>query len=118
MKSKRLKELLEGFKEKLEEETKLLINPKSPEEIEKIVEDKRKLLVEIAKFNKEDFKGLEPILEEIDILSKKNMMLAANYVEMINELFDAFFGEEKVEQYNPYGEIESKQEGGFLNKKI
>ena len=117
MANPRLKELLAKFKEKLEEENKLLKNPTNPEDIEKIVEEKRLLLADIAEFNKEDFEGLEDFLKEIDALTKKNMFLATNQMQLIEEIFEALLGEENVKQYTPYGEVESKQ-GGFLNKKI
>ncbi|RMA97511.1 hypothetical protein [Hydrogenothermus marinus] len=112
-----LVKLLESLKNKLEEEKEQLLKLDNPNDLIKVIEEKKEILVKLSKFNKEDFSKYEDIIIEIDKLSKENLSLAMNNMSLIDELFSAIF-EESVEKYNPYGEVSKKGSSGIFNKKI
>jgi vacuolar-type H+-ATPase subunit I/STV1 len=117
---KRLQELLERFKELLQEENRLLIqsvkDKEASQKILELVNQKEQLLGEIVGYNKEDLEKFRDLLEEIDELSQRNRALAVNNLEFINEIFDAIFSVNAPTQYTKDGNLSSKKEGLF-NKK-
>ena len=112
-----LKKKLKAFKESLEKEYKLLLKMDNPEDLFKIVEEKKKIIAELSQYKKEDFEEYIDLLKEIEFLNKRNLTLANNNMSFIDELFSSIF-EEDVEKYNPYGQISQGQKSGIFNKKI
>ncbi len=112
-----LKDKLTAFKESLEKEYQLLLKLNNPQELLNVIEEKKKIMSELSKYNKEDFEKYVELLKEIEFLNKRNLNLANNNMAFIDELFSAIF-EEDIEKYNPYGEISQGQKSGIFNKKI
>ena len=113
-----VEKLLLELKNKLEEEKKELLKLDDPERLLKIIDEKKEVLAKLAEFDKEDFKNYIDLIEEIERLSKRNLSLALNNMNLIDEIFEAIFEQETVKQYSPYGEQVSQPKSGILNKKI
>ncbi|WP_200763839.1 hypothetical protein [Nitrosophilus alvini] len=118
---KNLESILDKLIELLELENRYLIKTVSDstlsEELLKTVEEKQKLLSELAAFEKNEIEPYMEKIEKIDELSKRNMSLAQSNLNYIEELFESIFEENSTKQYTKEGEIHSKKEGLF-NKKI
>ena len=113
-----IKELLLELKNKLEEEKEELLKLDNPQRLFKVIEEKKDILKKISEYEKENFKEHIDLIEEIEKLSKRNLSLALNNMNIMDEIFSAIFGEETVKQYSPYGEQISQPKSGILNKKI
>ncbi len=113
-----IEELLYKLKNKLEEEKEELLKLDNPDRLLKVIDEKKEILRQLSEFDKEDFKDYIEIIEEIEKLSKRNLSLALNNMNMIDEIFSTIFEEETVKQYSPYGEQKSQPKSGILNKKI
>lgn len=116
---RKLESLLDQLVDKLNTEKKLLVqsikDTKYSKELEQVVEEKRRILSQIAQFSKEDFNGLEDKLLEIKRLSDINLNLAVNNIQFIDEIFSTIF--DQPQKYNQKGSVEKPQKGLF-NKKI
>ncbi|MBK3332498.1 hypothetical protein GWK41_05405 [Persephonella atlantica] len=114
-----LESLVEQLIEKLKEEKECLIfsikDSSYCDKLVEVVEEKRKLLSKISRYNKKDFEGLEEKLQEIKRLSDINLNLAVNNAQFIDELFGAIF--EEPQKYDQSGAVKQNQKGLF-NKKI
>ncbi|WP_457639018.1 hypothetical protein [Persephonella sp.] len=114
-----IEKLLDELKEKLVQEKQLLISsisdPSYSEKLMEVVEEKRKILAQLAQFNREDFEGLEEKLWEIKNLSDVNLNIAAANAHFIEEVFSAIF--EDPQKYDKSGTVQQSQKGLF-NKKI
>ncbi|ACO04627.1 MAG TPA: hypothetical protein DEP48_05780 [Persephonella sp.] len=111
--------LLDKLIGKLKEEKDLLIksiqDARYVEELVKVIEEKRDILSQLSKYNREDFKGFEDKLREIETLGRSNLTLAANNAQFIDEIFSVLF--EEPQKYDQSGNISQEQKGLF-NKKI
>ncbi len=116
---KKVNKLLDRLIDKLKEEKELLVksikDSKYIEELMDTVEEKREILSELSKYKKEDFKGFEDKLKEIESLGRSNLTLAANNIQFIEEIFSALF--EEPQKYDQTGNVSQEQKGLF-NKKI
>jgi len=116
-----VKNLLDKLIDLLEKENFLLIKTindiKYSQDLIKILEEKQKTLFEISRLNEKDLLPFKEDLEKIKNLTDKNLKLAQNNLEFIEEVFEAIFEEESPKQYTKSGEIQTKKEGLF-NKKI
>jgi hypothetical protein len=114
-------ELLKQLIELLEKEHTALINTINDEayskELIEIVEKKQEVLYRIAETKKEKLLKHKELLEKIEEYSQKNMKIALNNLEFIENLFKAIFNDEETPKYTRNGELESKKEG-LINKKI
>ena len=109
--------LLLSLKNKLEEERNLLLKLDSPDQLVKVIEEKKHILSKLSNYDRESFEGFEELLKEIDLLSKKNLSLAMNNMSMIDEIFSAIF-EENIEKYDNYGHVSKEGKSGIFDKKI
>lgn len=119
MMNKKINRLLNELIKKLEEEKELIITTiKDTEQVERlnsVIEDKRKILSELAKYNVEDFKGFEEQLNQIKSLSQINLTLAVGNAQFIEDIFSSIFDE--PQKYDQKGTVKQSQKG-FFNKKI
>ena len=113
-----IQELFEKLKELLFIEKDLIIkainDSQAVDQLNKIVEEKRKILFKLANYNPEDFKGFEEIIKEIQEISKNNMVLTQANLKFIESVFDSIF--ENAATYSTEGEIK-KQSSSIINKK-
>ena len=116
-----IKNLLDKLIDLLEKENRLLIktinDTKYSQELIKVLEEKQKALFEISRLEEKDLLPFKEELNKIKSLTDRNMQLAQNNLEFIEEVFEAIFEEESPKQYTKDGEIQTKKEGLF-NKKI
>jgi len=113
-----VKNLLGQLRDKLLEEKEILISTvrdyEESEKLLKVVEEKRKILSQLAQFNKSDFEGLEEELWEIKQLGEANLNLAITNAQFIEEIFSAIF--EEPQKYDQSGTVKQEQKGLFQKK--
>lgn len=112
-------ELLKELKELLLKEKDCIIkainDPSATEELNRITLKKQEILSKIAQFNPEDFKEFKELVQEIQQLSKNNMILAESNLKFIESVFESIF--EETSTYSSEGEVK-KQPSNILNKKV
>ena len=116
---KNVNNLLEELIEKLKKEKELLIktieDSKYVDDLINVIEEKRILLSQLSRYNKEELEVYKDKLYEIESLGKTNLTLAANNIQFIEEIFSALF--EEPQKYDQSGNI-SQEHKGLFNKKI
>ncbi len=118
MGSDKVETLLQNLKNLLLKEKECIIkainDTKSTEELNRIVEEKHNILMQLAQFKVEDFKGYEDLVYDIQQLSRTNMILAESNLKFIESVFESIF--EQTSTYLSDGQVKSKS-SGIINKK-
>ncbi len=112
-----IKKLLDNFITLLKEENSLLTRLDDPEKLLNLLDKKREILYQLSNYSEEELKKYTDKLKEIEILTKKNQVLADNNMKFIDEVFSSLF-EESVEKYDSYGNVSKENTSGLFNKKI
>ncbi|MDM7272884.1 hypothetical protein [Sulfurihydrogenibium azorense] len=118
MEKKEIQDLFERLKDLLLVEKDLIVkainDSQAVDQLNKVVEEKREVLLKLANYNPEDFKGFENMVREIQDLSKSNMILSQANLKFIESVFDSIF--ENASTYSTEGQIK-KQSSSIINKK-
>ena len=119
MVEKVLNRLLELLTEERKELITSIKDNSAVKNLDKIREEKEKILTQIKDLDKKDVEKYLDLIEKIDRESKINQELALNNITFIDKLFEALFKSEKTEQYNKDGIIKNQnKQNGLLNKKV